>query len=235
MRTKAREGFSKALRDAHRWLDELLFDPTQTIELLAARESKSERSIRMTLSLAFVSPALAGSRDGGSPSARVLRQAPDRPADALVRTMARHRTAGAGSGAGRTQLIYEPPSTCRKSFLRAQFGEREASAPASPSRGPGNGILRAETGRRFWAQNSENGRNSVRRPLHTSLTDRNCEGFCRPGNRVGLPGLHGELMAIAAWHPAGSSGSFITIERLRRKDWLSVRRRALCRRQTRRA
>ncbi len=60
-----------------------------------------------------------------------------------------------------------------------------------PSRGPGNGILRAETGRRFWAQNSENGRNSVRRPPHTSLTDRNCEGFCRPGNRVGLPGLHG--------------------------------------------
>src|SRR5271166_4306073 len=52
-------------------------------------------------------------------------------------------------------------------------------------------VLRAETGGRFWAQNSENGRNSVRRPPHTSLTDRNCEGFCRPGNRVGLPGLHG--------------------------------------------
>src|SRR5271166_1711185 len=47
-----------------------------------------------------------------------------------------------------------PPSTCRKSFLRAQFGEREASAPASPSRGPGNGILRAETGGRFQAQNA---------------------------------------------------------------------------------
>ena len=55
MRTKAREGFS----DAHRWLDELLFDPTQTIESLAVRESESDRSIRMTLSLAFVSPALA--------------------------------------------------------------------------------------------------------------------------------------------------------------------------------
>ena len=26
---------------------------------------------------------------------------------------------------------------------------------------------------------------------YASLTDRNCEGFCRPGNRVGLPGLHG--------------------------------------------
>src|SRR5271166_3659841 len=35
MRTKAREGFIKALRDAHRWLDELLFDPTHTIESLA--------------------------------------------------------------------------------------------------------------------------------------------------------------------------------------------------------
>src|SRR5271165_802574 len=30
MRTKARDGFIKALRDAHRWLDELLVDPTQT-------------------------------------------------------------------------------------------------------------------------------------------------------------------------------------------------------------
>ena len=59
MRTKARDGFIKALRDAHRWLDELLVDPTQTIELLAIREGKSERSIRMTLSLAFMSPALA--------------------------------------------------------------------------------------------------------------------------------------------------------------------------------
>src|SRR5271165_4730497 len=25
----------------------------------------------------------------------------------------------------------------------------------------------------------------------TPLTDRNCEGFCPPGNHVGLPGLHG--------------------------------------------
>ena len=59
MRTKARDGFIKALRDAHRWLDELLFDPAQTIESLAIREGKRERSIRMTLSLAFISPVLA--------------------------------------------------------------------------------------------------------------------------------------------------------------------------------
>ena len=36
----------------------------------------------------------------------------------------------------------------------------------------------------------ENGRNSVRRPRFASLT-RNYGGYCRPGNRVGLPGLHG--------------------------------------------
>ncbi len=59
MRTKARDGFVRALRDARRWLDELLIDPAQTIESLAMREHKSERSIRMTVSLAFVSPVLA--------------------------------------------------------------------------------------------------------------------------------------------------------------------------------
>ena len=43
----------------------------------------------------------------------------------------------------------------------------------------------------FSRRMRENGRNSVRRPRHASLTDRNCEGFCRPGNRVGLPVLYG--------------------------------------------
>jgi site-specific DNA recombinase len=59
MRTKAREGFAKALRAAHRWLDELVSDPSQTVKSLAVREGKSERSIRMTLSLAFLSAILA--------------------------------------------------------------------------------------------------------------------------------------------------------------------------------
>ena len=53
------------MRDAHRWLDELLVDPTQTIESLAVREGKSERSIRMTLSLTFISPVLAEAAMGG--------------------------------------------------------------------------------------------------------------------------------------------------------------------------
>jgi hypothetical protein len=46
----------EALRDAHRWLDELTRDSDRTIESFAAREGKSERSIRMTLSLAFIAP-----------------------------------------------------------------------------------------------------------------------------------------------------------------------------------
>jgi DNA invertase Pin-like site-specific DNA recombinase len=66
MRTKARDGFIKALRDARRWLDELWSDPTQTIESLAVRAGKSERSIRMTLSLAFLAPDLAkAATEGG--------------------------------------------------------------------------------------------------------------------------------------------------------------------------
>ncbi len=54
----ARLALIKAVRKAHRWLDELLTRPTQTVESIAARESKSERSIRMTMSLAFLSPDL---------------------------------------------------------------------------------------------------------------------------------------------------------------------------------
>ena len=144
-------GFIKALRDAHRWLDELLVDPTQTIELLAVREGKSERSIRMTLSLAFISPVLAeAAMGGGSSSARVLRQAPDRPADAVVRAMARPGTAGANSAAGRTQLIDATAIHCNPSSalnlakanprLRplhkaARRGRRESSSSTATSFG----------------------------------------------------------------------------------------------------
>ena len=56
MRTNARAILLDALGDAHRWLDELLSDPCQTLESLALREGKSDRSIRMTLSLAFLAP-----------------------------------------------------------------------------------------------------------------------------------------------------------------------------------
>jgi site-specific DNA recombinase len=63
--TSARLVLTKALCKAHRWLDELLSGPTHTIESIAARENKSERSIRMTLSLAFLSPNLVNAAIDG--------------------------------------------------------------------------------------------------------------------------------------------------------------------------
>jgi site-specific DNA recombinase len=56
MRANARAILIEALGKAHRWLDELQSDPRQTLETLASREAKSERSIRMTVSLAFLAP-----------------------------------------------------------------------------------------------------------------------------------------------------------------------------------
>jgi site-specific DNA recombinase len=59
MPANARAILIEALRDAHRWLDELLSDPRLTLESIASREGKSQRSIRMTLSLAFLTPEIA--------------------------------------------------------------------------------------------------------------------------------------------------------------------------------
>ena len=56
MRANARAILLDAFGDAHSWLDELLCDPLQTLESLASRQGKTERSIRMTLSLAFLAP-----------------------------------------------------------------------------------------------------------------------------------------------------------------------------------
>ena len=58
MRANARAILIEALGDAHRWLNELLSDPRQTLESIASREGKTERSIRMTLSLAFLAPEI---------------------------------------------------------------------------------------------------------------------------------------------------------------------------------
>ncbi len=80
MRTKARDGFIKGFRDAHRRLDELLLDPSQTVETIAVRERRSERSIRMTLSLAFISPALAeAARVGRLPRGFSVKRLTDLP------------------------------------------------------------------------------------------------------------------------------------------------------------
>ena len=81
--------FIKALRDAHDWLDELLVDPTQTIESLAVREGQKRALDPNDAVLPSMSPALAEAAMEGRLPRSVLRQAPDRPADAVVEAMAR--------------------------------------------------------------------------------------------------------------------------------------------------
>ena len=80
MRANARAILIDALSDAHRWLDELLSDPLQTLESLALREGKTERSIRMTLSLAFLAPDIVKAAvDGRLPRGFGLKRLVDLP------------------------------------------------------------------------------------------------------------------------------------------------------------
>jgi site-specific DNA recombinase len=65
MPANARAILIEALRDAHRWLGELLSDPRLSLESLASREVRTVRSIRMTLSLAFLAPAIVKAAVGG--------------------------------------------------------------------------------------------------------------------------------------------------------------------------
>jgi hypothetical protein len=80
MRVRARAVFAESLRNAHRWLDELIKDPDQTVAGIAAREQKSERSIRMTLSLAFAAPPIvAAAMEGRLPRGFGSRRLMDLP------------------------------------------------------------------------------------------------------------------------------------------------------------
>ena len=80
MRANARTILIHALRDAYCWLDELLSDPRQTLESLASREGKTERSIRMTLSLAFLAPDIVkGAIEGRLPRGFGLKRLVDLP------------------------------------------------------------------------------------------------------------------------------------------------------------
>ncbi len=84
MRTEARALVIDALRDAHHWLDELITSPHLTIESLAAREGKTERWIRRTISLAFLLPRPRLSGDRRSTASRLRGQAPDGPSHGVA-------------------------------------------------------------------------------------------------------------------------------------------------------
>jgi site-specific DNA recombinase len=80
MPANARAILIEALRDAHRWAEELLSDPRLTLESIASQEGKSERSIRMTLSLAFLAPEIVKAAvEGRLPRGFGLRRLVDLP------------------------------------------------------------------------------------------------------------------------------------------------------------
>lgn len=58
MRMAARHAFMSAYGKARSWLDQVVVDPTISVATLAADEGRTERSIRQTLSLAFLDPTL---------------------------------------------------------------------------------------------------------------------------------------------------------------------------------
>jgi len=58
IRAEARARLSAAIARARQWVAELTADPQATTTSIAAREKLSERSLRMTLPLAFLSPAI---------------------------------------------------------------------------------------------------------------------------------------------------------------------------------
>lgn len=66
IRAEARVRLIAAIARARGWVAELSADPKATIAAIAARENLSERSLRMTLPLAFLSPAIVKSAVDGT-------------------------------------------------------------------------------------------------------------------------------------------------------------------------
>jgi hypothetical protein len=65
-----------------RWLDELITDPSNSVERIAAREGCSPRKVNMTISLAFLAPGLVKAAvDGRLPSGLGLTRLCDLPSD----------------------------------------------------------------------------------------------------------------------------------------------------------
>ena len=58
MKVEDRARILQAIATGRAWLDELMCGRMGSTEALASREECSERSVRMTLSLAFLSPAI---------------------------------------------------------------------------------------------------------------------------------------------------------------------------------
>ena len=154
MRAEARALLIDALRDAHCWQDELIRDPSCTIALIAAREKKTEHSIRMTLSLSFLShPSSRRRSRDGCPAALAS------SAQWTFRWVGRNN--GPRSVSRRPHRLdrtsigsthHHPRRTCLESGAAFRYPTLVASRGGRASVASGNGILRLETRRRVQAQ-----------------------------------------------------------------------------------
>jgi hypothetical protein len=58
IRAEARAKLLEGIVKARSWLEELVADPATTMDVIAEREGCSDRFVRQTLNLAFLSPVL---------------------------------------------------------------------------------------------------------------------------------------------------------------------------------
>ncbi len=80
IRSETRATLVAAIARGRRWLDELTNDPSATTESIAKRESCSVRKVNMTISLAFLAPALAKAAiDGRLPRSMGVARLTDLP------------------------------------------------------------------------------------------------------------------------------------------------------------
>jgi hypothetical protein len=80
MRMEARRAFIGSYRKARLWVDRLIADPEVSVASIAHSERRTERSIRQTLSLAFLDPALVeAAMDGCLPRGFGLKRLMDLP------------------------------------------------------------------------------------------------------------------------------------------------------------
>jgi hypothetical protein len=82
IRTDARTNLIEAIARARRWMDEISSGEVDRVEAVAVREGRSSRSIRMTLSLAFLAPNIVqAAMDGTIPRGIGLSRLVDMPTD----------------------------------------------------------------------------------------------------------------------------------------------------------
>jgi len=80
MRIEARRAFVAAYGKARCWIDRLAADEAVSIATIATDEQRTERSIRQTLSLAFLDPALVeAAMEGKLPRGFGLKRLMDLP------------------------------------------------------------------------------------------------------------------------------------------------------------